>query len=528
MATRTNFVTNPRFAGSSPSYQAGAGETSTLTYVTDATDGPFPWVTNYTRRTIITPKTANSTGFYYRSPVGEMTGLAGDVVSMGMYVRFSHTVNVSQSGNLRMGSTVLATFSMPTLFAVPANTWVRVTSQGLAPSQFDGFQMWAALLSSQVIPAGGWLDAVCVNAELDVVGPYFDGSTPRTVRESMVFDTTWLSGINSSPSTETSSMPLSQERELAGKIQTVISVQPAVLRSYDRVESNLEPFVTTHIRADDAPLLNGYPKATPLWVRVQPVLSSEGQIIGSNRPRPAEVNIDSDVRFVARSEDFDVTTGTWRAYKSTRQNYYMRGPSLTLTPVLDDFSYVSGREVISSSAFRISDGTSFLCEFHDGLDNLVNLSLSMVIAPNPQIKSYPILEWHNTLAPVLGERLALWINDKLDYFWGGTGNSVDPVANLNKTRPLFITVVVSPPKVTVTVSYSPRHQFSTSKVSPLSVRSQWLRFRLGDTDEGLNGDAESDFNLFEFNLWERALSTSEVAVLNATYASTYGVASEWR
>jgi len=530
MVVYTNLVRSPRGTNAALWSAGGLGTgAATESVVTGASDGPVmpdgTQITSYIRYTITTATSTAGTYLLTNNPTAYMKPFAaGTGVATSFYMRVSQTSTWYPRRWTYLASAAASSQQGPPV-EVQANTWTRLEHHDYLAADADYFRI--SPIASTALPAGLVIEitAVLCVADVDLMLPFFDGSSPNTA----LVTHAWAGAIEASESTRTVDAPIRIEREMAGKVDVGIMLSPVIRKSFDRAEADLSPFYATHVRADEAPIFNGYPKATSAWVRVRPVLSAEGLISGANRPRPGEVSLDSDVRFIAGEDYFNESTGVWTPHNSNRQNYYMRGPNLLTTPLLEEYTYISGREVITNGAFRISDGTSFLCEFHDGLDSYNAMTLSMVIAPNPQVQSYPLVEWyHQSIAPTPQTRLAMWLGDKIDYYWAGTGGSVDQVVAFNKTRPLFVTAVIDPPMIRVTAAYSPRHQYTTSKATALGVNSQYLRMRMGGAPTTLTTEQLSDFNLFEVNLWDRALSVDEIAVLNSTYASIYGVASEWR
>lgn len=312
------------------------------------------------------------------------------------------------------------------------------------------------------------------------------------------------------------------------KLTMNIDLIPVVQKAVD--VTSVVPVHTQALIPDDAPLLGGYPTPAPLWVRAQTLVSTSGIVLSSGRPEPEEVDLDSDVRFIAGTDYVDPLTGIWTPYQSNRQNWYFQPEDLTNPPELDDLSYLSGPEVIQNTGVRISGGSALLARFNSEMDSMNAFTVSIAMDPNPSTGEYSVLDWHSEIAPPdPGERLALWLNDKIDYFWGANGNSVDQVTSLSKTSPLFLTIVIDPPLISVTASYSTRHSFTTSKVAKTVPSSTWLRWRLGGYDAGQPvPGATSDFSIFEFNFWDRVLTTAEITSVVSVYASIYGVASEWR
>jgi len=292
--------------------------------------------------------------------------------------------------------------------------------------------------------------------------------------------------------------------------------------------TTLRPFDVVSIQAEDAPLLLGYPTVSPLWVRCRPVLNSSGDVVSNTRPVPAAVNIDSQQRWVADPDFWDPISGTWTAINNDFQ-YRLRAATSSNPPLLVTTTTSSGNEVITRNSFRISGGSKFHGLFGDGLDSLNSFTLSMVIAPNPTINAYPVLDyWHDDEEPATGERFAWWITDKLDFYYGDMGGSVDQLVSLGKTRPLVITSVVDAGMCRTYIGYSPKHNMSSVIKSKVESTTQWMRFQVGGTYTELDEDSYADFNLYEINLWSRALDNNEVLALHSDYYAMYGVGNDWR
>jgi hypothetical protein len=320
------------------------------------------------------------------------------------------------------------------------------------------------------------------------------------------------------------------EREVPSKVYANGDMKPIVIRHPGRrPEADLIPFHTTSITAEDTPILKGIPTKVPLWVRCTPVLSSEGEFISSARLGPTEIDLGSDVRFIATPETNDATTGTWSPYVAGIGNYFMTQPVFAQRPVYEELSYISGREIINNGSYRISGGTRFQCRFNDGLDAPSEFTMAIVLAPNPQDEAYPILDWWHAAPPEARERLSLWLGDRLDFRWAGTGGSVDPIAPLNKARPMYIVVTMRTDELSVTVAHSARHAYTTVKPSPVGSIFQRTRFQIGGSDlVTMTDENEADFNLLEVDYWARSMPPSEITTTIAQLSSVYGVADEWR
>lgn len=292
--------------------------------------------------------------------------------------------------------------------------------------------------------------------------------------------------------------------------------------------TTLRPFDVVSITAEAAPMFRGYPIQPLLWARCIPHLSSEGEMIFSDRPTPAEVRLDSDQRWVADEDFYDPTTGEWQAINS-KLNYRIQAANISDAPSLITQTTTTGKELITRTSFRISGGSKFHCKWNSGLDSMSTFTISMVIAPNPTARAYPVLDyWHGDGEPPVGGRFAWWLNDRLDFFYGDMGGSVDQMASLNKTRPLVVTSVIANNTCTTYVGYSPKHNFSTVIQAKVDNVAQWMRFQIGGTYYDITEDEYADFNLYEVNMWTRALENDEVVSLHSDYYSMYGVSDDWR
>lgn len=320
------------------------------------------------------------------------------------------------------------------------------------------------------------------------------------------------------------------QREVPGKIFAEVDLRPIVRRKqFNRPESDLKPFHTTNLQAEATPIIKGIPRKVPLWVRCTPQLNSEGEFISSTRLGPTEIELDSDVRFIATTETNNVTSGTWTPFVAGIGGYYLTQPVFADRPVYEELTYLSGREIITNGSYRLTAGTHWHCEFNQGIDAPSEFAMAFVLAPNPQDEAYPILDWWHADDPGPRERMSLWLGDRMDFTWQGTGGSVDPIAPLNKARPMYVVVSMATNQLSVTVAHSARHAYTTVKPSPIGSTFQRLRFQVGGSDEvTMTEENEAEFNLMEVDYWGRSLTPGEVTTTIAKLSSAYGVADEWR
>lgn len=179
---RTNHALYPRptAVGTRWLYQAGTGgEVSAASIATGIGPDGEAGVAFF-RRTITTPKTGGVSGIYYRSNPGELFGNKLDYITGSMWVRSSHAAAVTLEIQPRLGAASAGVATGPTT-TLPANTWVRLSATARASDAFDGFQAWAKLAATTILPAGATIDATSVLLEFGQnVGEYFSGATTNT------------------------------------------------------------------------------------------------------------------------------------------------------------------------------------------------------------------------------------------------------------------------------------------------------------------------------------------------------------
>jgi len=132
------------------------------------------------------------------------------------------------------------------------------------------------------------------------------------------------------------------------------------------------------------------------------------------------------------------------------------------------------------------------------------------------------------MPPFSKTRTFIHIDERVHYGWGGKTTWVDPIAPLASLRPVFITLVVSPPEVRAYVSTGPRNTYSTVVPADADVglSGTTLKLLLGKTNDPLV-QGLANFSLMSTALWLRPLDNSEVTTLNAAYASIWGASNEW-
>lgn len=161
-------------------YQNGTGQvTSATTLINDGT-GPFG--RPFLRRTVTTPKTTGSSGWYYREAAGLGPTSAVDMSwFMSVWMRTSVNSQVRASMNFRLGATNATAIATTTPVLLPANTWVEVPWQATSVSgPFDSIQYWPVQDSLIILPAGATHDISCAQFTPGLNRtPYRDGDWPE-------------------------------------------------------------------------------------------------------------------------------------------------------------------------------------------------------------------------------------------------------------------------------------------------------------------------------------------------------------
>jgi len=213
--TRTNLAVHPNpVAGATGwGFQNGTGEATGSTIVNTTDPGPEGRV-GFLRRVVTTPKTAGNSGWYYRETAASLAGVAGDVRTVSMWVRFSNEVQARMNIGLRVGSTTVTGAAAP-YATVPANVWTRLSHTVTATGTFDNTQGWVNTDTTAVVATGGGYDARDVLVEAGAaLGPYFDGSMSDT----STVDYAWTGAANASTSTATGPDPASFDGLFAASI----------------------------------------------------------------------------------------------------------------------------------------------------------------------------------------------------------------------------------------------------------------------------------------------------------------------
>jgi hypothetical protein len=263
---RTNTAVTPvaSSVGAPWTYSLGTGETFTTVAVTTAGDGP-QGRTGYIRRTVLTPKspTIPSGPIYKDVAAAGTSGGAGDVWSVGMWVRVSVPVTITPQGHVVRGATQVSSKS-GTPVAVAAGTWTWLAVDGVpSVATYDSVRMFCQLPGSAVLPVGATIDTTdALIIKAPTAGDYFDGSytdAPPTAYA-------WSGVPNGSTSTATTTaMPNRTLAAVSGDYGTgynPFGIRSSRTRTYDlgvrsRVVDHRAATVQVALASDEALLSDG-------------------------------------------------------------------------------------------------------------------------------------------------------------------------------------------------------------------------------------------------------------------------------
>jgi hypothetical protein len=248
----------------------------------------------------------------------------------------------------------------------------------------------------------------------------------------------------------------------------------------------------------------GLPRRAQLSVIADTLCSTSGEFLASRRELPSEVNLGTEVRWLA--QDYDAETGRWGATLGSRQPWSWEGGVEKI-----ELQYRKVRELFSFSALSLDPGMKLVSDFGDG--ELPEMTVSLVLMPR-----YPL--GYTAVAAGAGSpdwHLQLNQNAALGTWYRKV---VSGAINLANSTPLFVTVSIKPPVTTAYLSWGPGRTQSSS------VRNSFahpidLNLVIGKRQ---GEDAIANFELLETSIDTYARDKSQVEELNALYGQIYGSA----
>lgn len=307
---------------------------------------------------------------------------------------------------------------------------------------------------------------------------------------------------------------------ISGKVVTGAMVKAVVFKPLSL--ERLSPFASNAVVVDPFPVFQGRPMNPSLWVLAEANVSAEGVAFKGSRLAPEEVDTGAGARFLPVRDKYNVNSSTVDPFSGGGAHLVSTASTM---PLIRTQEYVIGDELLRRDSFRFVNG-SYLALDLSGIA-YTGYAMSFVLSLNSASGDYPIMDFFDhefaPMQPGKNNRVAIRYTDKIDFMWGGTGGSVDPIAPVSKARPLFITLSVKPPTASIYVSYSHRHMFCASKSSgvvdivppKIAVGRSW------------NEHSSADFDMFEMNVFDRGLTRNEVSSLHSMYITTYGENNAW-
>lgn len=178
---------------------------------------------------------------------------------------------------------------------------------------------------------------------------------------------------------------------------TVRTIARLAIRPGTRVWPDVPiPFSTRSFIPDDAVVVNGWPTVPEVWVHTNSLVSWDGSHYDSTRPDPFSVPVIGDVRFIASDANYNPISGIWSPYYSQLIDYTMLA-NIASPPLLNNLSYLVGKEMITTGVFQFVPGARMDSKFNSGFDQTQNVGVAAVMRLH--MGDYPILSIPDPAAP---------------------------------------------------------------------------------------------------------------------------------
>lgn len=304
---------------------------------------------------------------------------------------------------------------------------------------------------------------------------------------------------------------------ITGKVISTAEVSPVVVRPKSDVQ-NLSPIDTVHVSAERLPLLDGRPRRGAGWAEVPVLLSTSGVTYNPEAFPPELTAIGSTTRFIANDISWDAQAATWVPFQTDNPEM-LASAEIAAAPLLSEVQVQSGRRTIRTvKALNINQSTRMRLRLGQAV---VERTITLVLDPTSSYWDIPII---STAGSVPASRFtSIAYTDKFDFLWNETGASVDPVAPIAKMSPVYLSLRITPPTVTLFVSYDYNKHFSATQASRGDLSATLMEFVLGTAAAHTN----FSFRLFEVNLWDTPLADGEVVANHQKLMSIYGVNDAW-
>lgn len=160
---------------------------------------------------------------------------------------------------------------------------------------------------------------------------------------------------------------------------TVRAVGKLAIRSgMTEVTNTPVPFSTRSFIPGDYVLHNGWPTVPDVWVHTNTSVTSDGSYYDAERPDPFSTATVGLVRFIASTANYNNVSGIWSPYYSSLIDYKWVA-NIASPPLLEDITYLVGKELITTSAFRFFPGARMDSMFNSGFDQSQNFGMAAVL-----------------------------------------------------------------------------------------------------------------------------------------------------
>lgn len=286
------------------------------------------------------------------------------------------------------------------------------------------------------------------------------------------------------------------------------------------------PFTAHSFVPDPSMLRNGWFVQPEVWVHTNTSAASDGTYYDSARPDPFSAPTVGLARWIASPANYDAISGIWNPYYSSLLDYTWRAPSAN-PPVLEDITYVVGKELITTNVFRFFPGTRMTSAFNSGFDQSQNFGVAMVVILHPpetadEIGEYPVFcipDPDDPLAPLVTIR----VTDVVELYPKNPDTGVTSDYEMPHLKspismiPMYLFFIYTPEGITLHTGSSMmnltsiRVSFATPQVLPMA-------FLLGADSAAASTGA---FQLMDLTIFD----PDDFAVVAAMLTTVYGAGS---
>ena len=277
-------------------------------------------------------------------------------------------------------------------------------------------------------------------------------------------------------------------------------------RSVDIPTEAVVPWNLTSFIPQDNLLYQGWPDVPDIWVRGTSLTSSDGTYLNSDRPDPYSVFPNAHTRMIADDVHWDEIAGTWSPFYSGGVDYSFT--SSMNPPVIEDISYLCGKEMIRADAYRFYPGVVLRSSFNSDRDDASEFGISMVVCLHSPT-DYPLLYIGGN------NPIRIDVRDAMYLTFAGKTAKVPLLANPGSMTPLYVILMVTPTTATLYAGTGPNKLTAVQMNRPTPLTTDMI-FTIG-SDNLVSSNAA--FHLMDFAMFT-GLGVNDVANM---LSSAYGV-----